>query len=407
MLTREQTTQFNEIWDQLGKNLDISETDYNNAVQSYNAVGEWLCRDDSVLAPYNPEVLPQGSFILGTMIKPVNPKDDLDVDLACQLSGKKSNWAQKDLKNIVGDRIRDHGLYKDMLDEEGRRCWTLRYRENSDNFDKYHMDILPSIVSHGYKQLMERSLSAVGDNYNELSIRITDKHLLNYDWDTDINRWLLSNPFGYAKWFYNRAQLASSKSYSLKEAVGKFPKYQKERLPLQRVVQILKRHRDIMFDGDCDKPISVIITTLAAHAYQKQSDISLALVDVVSIMKNFIEERYDYVSGRWYKFIGNPANPEENFADKWKDNPNKQTNFYNWMDAVENDIKKITQQRGILVKEEMSRSFGENEVRKTFNNIGNNTRILTEHGGTRFDTKIGITSAATNIIKPHTFFGKE
>lgn len=341
------------------------------------------------------------------MIKPVNPKDDLDIDLACQLSGKKWDWTQKDLKKIIGDRIRDHQVYKNMLDEEGRRCWTLRYRENSDNFDKYHMDILPSIVSHEYKQLMERSLSAMGDNYNELSIRITDKQLPNYEWDTDINRWLLSNPFGYAKWFYNRAQIASLKAYSLRKAVGKFPDYQKERLPLQRVVQILKRHRDIMFDGDRDKPISVIITTLAAHAYEKQSDISLALASVVFSMRKFIEDRYDIFSGRTYKFIANPANPEENFADKWKDNPKKQKNFYNWLDAVENDIKRITQQRGILIKEEMSRSFGENEVRKTFNNIGINKRILTEQGGTRFDTKVGITSTATNIIKPHTFFGNE
>lgn len=43
---------------------------------------------------------------------------------------------------------------------------------------------------------------------------------------------------------------------------------------LQRIVQILKRHRDIMFNGDEDKPISIIITTLASRAYRGETNLS-------------------------------------------------------------------------------------------------------------------------------------
>jgi hypothetical protein len=57
--------------------------------------------------------------------------------------------------------------------------------------------------------------------------------------------------------------------------------------------------------------------------------------------------------------------------------------------------------------ERLSKSFGEDEVRATFSNIGNNRKLMTEQGQTRFDTKLGIVAGAANIIKPHTFYGAE
>lgn len=90
MLTQEQKIQFNEILEELGENLDISETQFNAAVKSYEAVGNWLSKEDSLLSRYKPEILPQGSFMLGTMIKPVHEKGDLDIDLVCELTGKKT-----------------------------------------------------------------------------------------------------------------------------------------------------------------------------------------------------------------------------------------------------------------------------------------------------------------------------
>lgn len=41
MLTQEEKKQFGEILETLGETLDITETQYNTAVSSYGAVGEW------------------------------------------------------------------------------------------------------------------------------------------------------------------------------------------------------------------------------------------------------------------------------------------------------------------------------------------------------------------------------
>ena len=52
------------------------------------------------------------------------------------------------------------------------------------------------------------------------------------------------------------------------------------RTPLQRAIQILKRHRDMRFlEHKCEeyKPISIIITTLAASAYQNETDVLLGV----------------------------------------------------------------------------------------------------------------------------------
>ena len=53
MLTQEEKKQFSEILETLGETLDITETQYNTAVSSYGAVGEWLAKPESSLAHIN------------------------------------------------------------------------------------------------------------------------------------------------------------------------------------------------------------------------------------------------------------------------------------------------------------------------------------------------------------------
>src|SRR5437868_6479345 len=101
MLTTEQNQQHNLLLNLLAQTLDISEAEFDAAVRSYQAVGQWLSKEDSILAPYRPQIRPQGSFMLGTMIKAVNESDNLDIDLVCQLMGKRTGWTQHDMKQAV------------------------------------------------------------------------------------------------------------------------------------------------------------------------------------------------------------------------------------------------------------------------------------------------------------------
>jgi hypothetical protein len=404
-LDQQSKQQFSDILEELGKTLDITEEQHAAAVRSYVYVGEWLAKEGSLLAPYNPEILPQGSFILGTMTRPIAETDDLDVDLVCRLEGKKAEWTQFDLKKIVGERLKSNGILNKLLRiPDGRRCWTLNYSESA----KFHLDVLPSIVSSGYKTILEKAFLAKDTkNVEQLAIRITDKNQFNYKTATEPDFWLKSNPFGYGIWFEQRASLSFEKAILMNEAVQPIPKHRKEKWPLQRVVQILKRHRDMRFNGDEDKPISIIITTLAAKAYQKQSNILEALVSVINNMPSMIEERYDLRHGKVIKWIPNPVNAEENFADKWPENPKRQENFYNWMRQVKIDVENALQQKGIYrIQESFGKAFGENTIAKAFNNYGEKLKEIREHQSLKMSSNTGMLGAVGFPVKNHNFHGK-
>lgn len=402
MLSFDQNKQFHEILEELSKNLDITPAQYESAVKSYQFVGEWLSKPESPLALYDPEVLPQGSFLLGTMIRPIHEEDDLDVDLVCSLTGKRATWTQNDVKKIVGDWLKQHETLKRMLDKEGRRCWTLLHRNDA----KFHMDVLPAIVSNGYRLLFENKMSANDiQDVEKLAIRITDKELANYYTSTELAEWLKSNPFGYALWFRLRSMLDKYKLLSLNEAIQPLPSQLQQKLPLQIIVQILKRHRDIMFNGADDKPISVIITTLAAKAYNRQPNVMEGLISVINTMENYIEERIEN-KGRRIKWISNPVNPDENFADKWPDAPHKQTNFYNWLAKIKSDFTHITEQRAYDIQFAMADVFGKRDVNKTFANLGDAALAQRQGGGMKMAAGSGLLgSIGRTIVSPHTNFG--
>ena len=66
----------------IAENLDISPTMREKAEKSYRSVGKWLgdCDVDSDV-----KIMPQGSFYLGTVIRPVSDEDEYDIDLVCLL----------------------------------------------------------------------------------------------------------------------------------------------------------------------------------------------------------------------------------------------------------------------------------------------------------------------------------
>lgn len=408
MLTLKEKEQFNEIFDQLSIALDITETQFNNVVKSYDAVGKWLAQPNSSLAPYKPVIRPQGSFMLGTMIQPICEEDDLDIDLVCELSNKPSYWTQHHLKQKIGDQLKSSETYKKMLEDEGRRCWILKYADSSN----YHMDILPSIVCDEYGAVLNLTYSYDLNeiNYSSLAIRITDKLQDNYYTETDTQFWMKSNPFGFGRWFYEMADIPEyRKHFKLSDSVKPIPQYNRIKLPLQKVVQILKRHRDFMFNGDEDKPISIIITTLASKAYSKETNVMDSLINVVSNMRDSIETRINSITGKPIKWVGNPVNPEENFADKWVEYPQREKNFYRWLDKLESDINNIIQKRRMGLHEisnNMKEAFGENMVNNVFSKIGELRYNEQKEGVLRMTTGTGILGKSGEVpVKSHNFHG--
>ena len=291
---------------ELADKIAIPNSKYEEAKINYEAVGDWLAKETSLLYKYSPQIYPQGSFALGTAIIPLEGCEH-DVDAVCLLQAKKENITQEQLKQLVGKRLKENSTYEKMLNPKigGRRCWTLKYADSRN----FHIDILPAIPC----DTINFNNSIFKTETEKSAIYITDKN--NEDFAVFSNDWLKSNPQGYINWFLNemKNKTKSMKVYNFacNESVEDLPLYKKKHV-LQKAIQLLKRHRDIKFGNNKDKPISVIITTLATKAYAGEETLYETLLNISKTMKQYIEMR----EGVYW--IENPVNPEENFADKWQ-----------------------------------------------------------------------------------------
>ena len=359
------SNQFSQLLESIAKALDISDDHYEQAVERYTAIGKWLERDESKIACYNPETFPQGSFALGTVTRPILNVEEYDLDLVSELNLKKDEITQEGLKNLVGYEIRSYACANNMNSpvKEGRRCWTLNYADGV----QFHMDILPAIPDiESFKQLLE-SQGYPLSTWADFAIAITDNTLPNYGYiNTD---WPHSNPKGYAAWFRSRMEIEFNArrklvAESMQARVDDVPEY-KVKTPLQRAIQILKRHRDIMFVNDQkNKPISIIITTLAAHTYNNESDLLDALQNLVKGMPRYIRS----ING--VTWIPNPVNPLENFADKWQEHPQREQNFYRWLQQVQQDLDKALEVADIPgVAESLRPRLGERVVNEALQSL--------------------------------------
>lgn len=403
-ITPELRESLNKIFISLAQNLDITKTQYDNLVRSYGAVGKYL-EEDPTFAPYHPVISPQGSLRLGTIIQPVNENDDLDVDLVYRLIEKHPNWTQFDIKFRVGRRLKEHGTYNEMLDKEGRRCWTLLYRQDSDNAkERYHMDILPCVADTGYAERLQRMASAhfSSAEVDKIAIRITDNKTPEYLYSTNKNEWMKSNPDGYAMWFASRCKSTREVRETMMNTIMPIGTYVANKTVLQRIVQLLKRHRDIMFNGDDDKPISIIITTLASRAYKGEENLFDGLCNVIDTMELYIKRKAD---GTF--LIENPVNGEENFADKWSTHPQRKENFFKWLRKLKEDKQAIITNKSVQLRETFAGAFGKRSTDKVFSDMVQLHKSDASNGKLKVASTGLIGSIGKTLNAQNTFFGKE
>jgi len=263
------TVEAEETLEDLAEELEIPPYRYEQAEASYKSLGRWLSRENSSIRQYGPQVHVQGSFGLGTVIPPIADDEHYDVDAVCEFCKlTKGQLSQQELKRLLGHEIKLYAASQIMTKpvEERRRCWMLVYADGA----QFHMDITPGIPNATEQRalLAKRRLDA---SLADTAVAITDIDHPFYK--VVSNDWPRSNPRGYLKWFHSRmAKIFEERKKALMQKGARagtepIPDYE-VRTPLQSAIMILKRHRDIMFiDRFDERPISIILTTLAAHSY--------------------------------------------------------------------------------------------------------------------------------------------
>ncbi len=331
----ENREQANRILEHFVEILDIPPHYYELAKRRYESLADWFHRKESAIARFDPAVYPQGSFRLGTVIRPLSDAEEYDLDLVSVLTLlSKADLSQADLKRLVGEEVRAYAQAKGVKEPvaEKKRCWRLDYADEV----RFHMDILPAIPDDmAFKQLLVRQ--GIPAEQADHALAITDKTRSNYTMIS--GDWPRSNPKGYALWFEERMKVvARQRRLALVEkrayaSVDDVPAYE-WKTPLQRAIQILKRHRDVMFRDKPElKPISIIISTLSAEAYEGEADLFSAVSNILERMPGLIQPQEPRVP--------NPVDPAEDFADKWKDAPRLDQSFRAWHQQACADARRL------------------------------------------------------------------
>ncbi len=343
----------------LAVKLDISPTMHKYAVDRYAGISE-LLKENAIEAAF----YPQGSFRTGTVVRPLKNtvESDFDIDVVCELAKDKNKTTPAEVKTSIGAVLQNDVGHSDKLQPEQDRCWSLSYADVVDSVG-LKLDVVPC-VREDDSAILALKCRGIPNEYAELTVAITEKTgKQQYIWQA-------SNPKGYGGWFdsinkrFLEDGLRERKSAFLKENRNLFaaaatiedvPDYY-IRSSLQRVIQLLKRHRDIYYgrisDGDKARPISAIITTLAAQIAKYAPIMNLdelmayviaGLSDYASLLlgrapiarytgevQNYIEKR----DQKWW--IPNPVNPDDNYADTWMDETARI--FFKWINALKTDL---------------------------------------------------------------------
>lgn len=323
-----------QLFELLVESLDIPPSLYERASSRHSSLGQWLCRDGSRLRAFNPHVSSQGSFRHGTVVRPLAADAEYDLDNVTTVMLSKASITQRDLKELYGLEMQDYAREHGMLapPEEKNRCWRLRYADEV----KFHLDSLPSLAEdEDFVRTLR--LRNVPEEMAKRAIAITDKRHPAYANLTTL--WPTSNPRGFARWLESRMgtfadaqrrELVQRRAYATVESV---PTYELK-TPLQRAIQLLKRHRDVMFVDNPDvAPISMILTNLAGHAYSGEADVYDAVRGILARMLNYVRPERPRVP--------NPTHPDEDYADKWSQDRRLETHFLQWHRQAVQDVETL------------------------------------------------------------------
>ncbi len=378
--------------------LELTPTQFQSAEEKYHAVGKHL-EAGGLIQCYDPDLFAQGSMVLETTVRPYG-QNEYDIDLVCLLQSGTRLPSHAHYTKMVGDRLAEDATYKAMLTQRNR-CWCLNYA------GQFHLDIIPAVPN---------------DRCSRGGGLVADRKLRD---------WSPTHPRGYVDWFRAIAALIfrmRADTLDEQQEFGSVTSNAAEPLPqprsdkglLRRAVQIYKRHRDVFFADRADSehaPVSIIITTLAALAYQRLVNSKTyetafdLLLDILEEMPAGITLRQVWKNGRLincYEILNPTTDERENFADRWNEEPAKRTAFFRWLDAAKRDLHALEGKVGEEVGNHLRQKLGGLEVGRALARLAESVNEARRGSRLYVDRRLGVAAtAASGVIVPrNTFYGR-
>ena len=347
------------------ESLDIPPSLYKNAEEKYKAITKYLIEHG-----FDAEMYPQGSFALGTVVRPSKNNEDAnyDLDFICQVKKVRNETTAtmlwRELKEVL-----ENSLYADKLTEYDK-CFTIEYADI--NGVGFSIDIVPAA-----DETFERKIKLRGESEHP---ELIGTSIVIPDTSRDRTMWVTNNPKGYRAWFerINEPYRAYSQLENRRALFESHPgvyasvediPVELERSSLQRVIQILKKHRDeYYFKSNDKKPISAIIGTLVAKVAETLPPY-LSVFELLEKVLNTLRthSRNDDMickkNGKWV--IPNPTNPEDNLADTWNDATCDK--FFRWINQARFDLIDALNADESTFRSVMENAFGLWFIKKHWN----------------------------------------
>jgi hypothetical protein len=324
-------------------------------------------------------------------VRPIGSNEH-DVDLIAKFSYHDGRDPAS-IKRAIGDRLKEHMTYAGILCEK-TRCWRLDYA------NEFHLDITPSIPNpacmNGGELVPDRSLRC----------------------------WKASNPRAYRDLFEARAILQpmlrlAKVDFAEERAradVEPYPEVTGFKGLLRRIVQLSKRHRDVYFSTrDATlAPISIVLTTLAMQSYEYcvksfayDSELDV-LLDVVRRMPDFIERSYRSSVIEWA--VWNETTSDENFAERWNEDPRLPKAFFDWHASITSDIDTLPGTEGMdALTKSLGKAFGGGPAERAVAMEIKSVSEARNQGRLLVAPKVGLTTLAATAgatrVRANTFFG--
>ena len=239
------------LWDEVNLNqsrLDRLET-------SVRAVNDYLKNN---LTGYQ-KMEKQGSYALGTLIKPVGDNDEYDADIQIVMN-PNPKWAAKDYVLEINRTLAKNKTYADKLRLK-TRCVTIDYAGD------FHLDVVPRVTIKGKHYVCNRI-----DNKFE---------------ETDGN--------GYREWFNEKNRITGGN--------------------LKRVVRLLKHLRD---HKNSFTAKSILLTTLAGNTIKPSDEGTTAVSTVADTLETVLSRMDTYLQQHPnMPTIKNPVLSTEEFNRHW------------------------------------------------------------------------------------------
>ena len=214
----------------------------------------------------------QGSYALGTLIKPVDDNDEYDADIQIVMN-PNSKWEAKDYILAVNRTLAGNKTYADKLRLK-TRCVTVDYAGD------FHLDVVPRVTIKGKHYVCNRI-----DNKFE---------------ETDGD--------GYREWFNEKSRITKGN--------------------LKRVVRLLKHLRD---HKNSFTAKSILLTTLAGSTIRASDEGTEAVGTVADTLETVLSRMNDYLQQHpSMPEIRNPVLATENFNRHWD-----QRRYSNFRDRIQ------------------------------------------------------------------------